>query len=466
MMRRAIRWAALALLLTTVGAVADITGGGGPGILTSAITTVQLVSNGTTDNTAAINSAIAVKSAAGGGIVLLPPAGNAVIGGIVPKSNVWLLGSGQRGTMLKCNANCVVQDSTVQLSGWHMSDINFGPLAAGNNGVTALTFTSMQQSVVERLLIEGFTTGKILSLGGTIPGTITDSNLGSNVVWNVFRDITAYGCATCVTLSGHYGSTPTGSPANSANVPDQVVTQNQFSAINLYFATTACWDIVRAADTNTFNGGLCNISATTGGTAVIHGDDGSFTGNTYVNSNKFFGLAISKQANVTGMTFFSSQNYTFALEGFGLETDIDTSGASIVPLALTTAQSYRLCGKRLDTNSSITNLFLGCQQKNIAWANLSNAAPSTGFTIAIPPGSSSYGLTTAGTLATGQLQMPCGAPDGQVVSIWSTATTVTALTMASCSGAGSSLAGQQTSLTPTTPFQMRYIAASNFWVRN
>jgi hypothetical protein len=458
----------IALLLLGGSALAQVGQGPTPaaGVPASALTTVSLISDGVTDNAPAINTAIAANSVSGGGIVQLGPASNAVTGTIVPKSNVWLRGAGQaQGTLLKCNANCVAQDSTVQLASWHMSDINFQPVS-GHESVTVLTFSSMQQSTVERLLIEGFTTGRWLNLGGTIPSTVPETNLGTNVIWDTFRDITVYGCATCATLSGHYGSTPTGSPANSANVPDQVVSQNRFLNVNIFDATTICIDMVRATDTNDFFGGLCKMSANTGGIAVAHGDDGSFTGNTYVNSNKFFGFAISAEANVTAMTLWYSQNYTFALEAYGFETDINTAGASIVPLALTTAQSYRLCGKRLDTNSTITNLFLGCQTKGIAWTLLANSGPSTGFTIAIPPGSNSYGLTTNGTLATGQLQMPCGAPDGQVISIWSTATIVTSLTMASCSGAGSSLAGAPTSLSPTTPFQMRFIASSNFWVRN
>jgi hypothetical protein len=423
--------------------------------------------DGTTDDTAAINACITAKANAGGGIVLLPP-GTAVISTIVPKSGVWLLGSGQRSTFLKCTANCVVQDSSTALNAFTMSDINFQP-SGGATGVTVMTFSAIQVSEITRILAEGFTTGTIMSLGGTKATTTPDSNLGSNVIFNDFHNITAFGCATCVTISGHYGSTPTASPANSANQPDQVVTQNKFDNINLYYVTGTCWDIVRAADTNVWNGGLCNASANTGVIAVAQGDDSSYTGNTYVNSNKFFGFAISKQSNVTGMTFFYSQNYNFALEAYGFETDIDTSAAGIVPVNLGTsanAPSYRICGKRLDTNASISNVNLGCQTRGVAWTLLNNAAPSTGFVIAVPPGTSSYGITGSGTLATGQLQMPCGAPDGQVVSLWSSGLTVTSLTVASCSGAGSSIAGSNGTLSPTSPMQFRYIAASNFWVRN
>lgn len=421
-----------------------------------------LAHDGATDDAPALNAAISQLAALGGGDIILPAGNIRINSSIVPAATVKIKGAGRQSTLIfvAC-ATAVAQDSTKQLCGFGFSDVTMRPLNASYYGSTVFNLTSLQASLLSNLVIEGFTTGTIFSLGGVVPSTIVNSNLGGNVIFNTFADISVIGCAKIFSISGHYGATTTASPANSSNQPDQVVTANLFSNINALYVTGIGFDFIRAADTNTLLNCLVNLSAD-GAKAFTNGNDPSYTGNTYVNSNKFIGCAISKQAPVTTCTFFYSQNYTFGLEAIAFETDIDTSVATIMTVDMPTSVSHRLSGKRLDQN---VNTLLGSIETGIAWKRAIVVSPSDLFVYAVTAGYSQVVLSGSGTFTAGQVQMPANPPDQLEFSIATTQLTVTTLTVASASGAGQSVFGSAGTISPSTPMRFRFLKGSNSWVR-
>jgi hypothetical protein len=155
--------------------------------------------HGMTDDTVALNSAIEATSAAGGGTILLPP-GTAVISGLVPKSGVRLVGSGQYATTLRCAASpCIAQKPATQVIGFGLTDVQLSP-DPEHAGAVAIAMTSFQQCEFGRLLFSGFTVGTVLRIQGVPAHPMTYANGGSNIVFNHFRDWIAYGVG--VGLSG------------------------------------------------------------------------------------------------------------------------------------------------------------------------------------------------------------------------------------------------------------------------
>lgn len=430
---------------------------------TLALLAPTLANNGVVDDAPAINAAITTLFNLGGGVVHLPPGNILLSTPIVPQAKVKIAGAGSEATILyvAC-ATAYTQDATKQLCGSGISGVRIQPLNSSYYGSTVFNLTSIQQNNYSDLIIYGFTSGTIFSIGGTVPTTFYDSNIGGNCIFNEFANISVYGCARLFTIGGHYGATVTASPANSSNQPDQVVTANLFSNINALYVTEIGYDFVRAADTNTVLNCLVNLSAD-GAIAFANGNDASYTGNTYVNSNKFIACAISKQAVVTTCTFFYSQNYTFAIEALGFETDIDTSVATITTVNMSGCVSYRLEGKRLDKNA---NTLLGSLEKGIAWKQTVVINPSDLFIYAATPGYNQVLMSGSGTYSAGQIQMPPNPPDQLDFSIATTGLTITTLTIASAAGAGQSIYGNPGTISPTTPLRFRYLLGSNSWVRS
>lgn len=424
--------------------------------------------DGTSNDGPAINAAIEMAASRGGGAVLLPP-GTAVISQIVVKSGISLIGSGERTTFLRCTETCITAEPGVQLVGLRLADMNLQPASTANDKATVIRFGSLGKSEIGRLLIEGFVNGTALSLGGVVPATLTDTNISGNVVWNTLHDITVFGCKVCAVLQGKYG-TNTGirSDAPSPIPNGQVVTANKFDNINLYYVFGIGWDVRLAVDTNLWIGGLIELQGETS-SAIMLGNDPAYTGNTYVNSNKFFGIAFTRDQNVKSayQVIFGGKNFTFGNEAFGVESDIDINAPNFHVVDMPFAVNYRICGKQLDRKPEATQDFrLGCLEKGIAWQDQHVfEGLANGFSVRAGPNVNKIVLSGSGTLGTGTVSLPCSPPDGLRVTIASTALTVATQRVAACETAGT-VAGESAALTPTTPQSYRYIARSQYWVRD
>jgi hypothetical protein len=429
-----------------------------------------VTADGVTDDAAALNVLIAAVSTAGGGTIHLP-AGTIVSSGIVPKSRVRLVGAGQYATHIKATASpAVAQAPLSQLIGFGLTDMEFLP-GSGQAGATVLSLCSFQQCQFGRLLLSGFTTGTLLSIVGIVASPIVYGNGNSNIIYNIFHDITAWGCGTGIYLKGHYGTTPTASPANSANYPDLVATQNTFRDIRLYYVNTAGVLVAGAADTNTFE----NIWMILGGsnlTGIIGVDlaaDPTFTGNSYSNSSKFRGLVMSViSTSVTG-TFIKSSDYTLGNEISDFEHDASTTQVGLTFLDTTNMESFRLTGKRIADAGAATHQLMdtriGMQSTtDTAYADTSTVvvSPSNGQSLQAADGCSLYVLNGASTLATLTVALPANPRNGQSFAISSAnGLGVTTLTLTT---GGRSITGAITTLATGSYVCWRYYLASNYWL--
>lgn len=424
--------------------------------------------DGAFDDAPAINATIEAAARQGGGIVVLPP-GTAVISQITVKSGVSLIGSGERTTFLRCTETCITANQGVQLVGVRLTDMNFQPANKANDNATVIRFGSLAKSEIARLLIESFGDGTALSLGGVVPTSLADTNLSGNVVWNTIHDITVFGCKICAVLQGKYGTgTAARSDAPSPIPNGQVVTANKFDNVNLYYVHGVGWDIRLAVDTNVWVGGLIELQGRTSA-AIMLGNDPKYTGNTYVNSNKFFGTAFTRDGTVEAayQVLFGSRNLTFGNEAFGVDTDIDTTARNFHVVDMPFAVNYRVCGKQLDHKpNSVQGFRLGCLEKGVAWHDQRVFEGLTnGFSVQAGANVNKIVLSGSGTLVTGTVVLPCSPPDGVRVTIASTALTVAAQRVVACDKTGS-VAGENAALTPSTPQSYRYIAGSQYWVRD
>lgn len=103
---------------------------------------------------------------------------------------------------------------------------------------------------------------------------------------------------------------------------------------------------------------------------------------------------------------------------------------------------------------------MGIQGFSAAIPSMQYAAPATGATVTVNPGTNFLVLEPAGTIATLTVNLPAGA-DGQVLAISSTQI-ITAVTLAA-SGA-ETIAGTITTLAAANSF-CRYIFRSTKWYR-
>lgn len=89
-------------------------------------------------------------------------------------------------------------------------------------------------------------------------------------------------------------------------------------------------------------------------------------------------------------------------------------------------------------------------------------APTTGFSLSIPPSVSGVVLDPLGTLAAGTLTLPAGAIDGQTMTI-SSSQIITALTLNA--GAGQAIRGAVTTLAANGFASYRYVKPVHTWFR-
>lgn len=191
------------------------------------------------------------------GIVVIPATTFRVSTPIVLKRNVIVDAT---GATIQCAVSpCITQDTNinVQNTGWKGG--KFVPYSSAYIGITVFNLTSFQRSRFEKFDINGFNTGTWLVLGGAVPSKITweDTWGAGNVYFTNFHDINVDGCNICTIISGHY---PTGSGPDAPS-PDQVVTPNNFYAVNMFNVARSAWNFVRAADTNNVFGSFVELNA-------------------------------------------------------------------------------------------------------------------------------------------------------------------------------------------------------------
>jgi hypothetical protein len=409
--------------------------------------------DGIADDTTAINSAITAGYAMGAAYIPLPP-GTTVVTSIVPKSHVRVEGAAMGGTTITCAASpCISQTPGSQLAGWSLSHVGF-VAGAGQSAATAISLTSVQYSEFGWLRFSGFTGGTLLNIAGQPVTTFDDSTVGQNIIFNSFHDWYSPGSANGMVIKGHYSASP-------PNI-DMVVTQNEFRNITTW-VDNKCVDVIAGADTNAWYNQFCRFAAN-GAVGIVQGDDPLYsTVNTFVNSNKFFMPVFSASAGITTFTFFGG-NFSFGTEAYGIEHDTNTASPTVTVNAMTLSASHRLMGKRLDASA---NVLLGKLEKGIAWDFELTQPATEGFLI---PAANLYQysailLSGSGTLNAGEVQLPCGAPDGQNMNISTTAVTVNAFTLSSCPTNPGPVLGGPTRIDPGSPIQFRYIASSNSWYR-
>jgi hypothetical protein len=420
------------------------------------------------DDAPAINRAIVSASRIGGGIVLLP-AGETVVSSIFIKSGVRLFGMGDQSTYIRCKSTCVTADSDAQLAGVHISGLNFRPATDADRGLTVIRFASLAKSLISDILIEGFVNGTALSIGGQVPNEILDSNLSGNVAWNEFKNISVFGCNICFVLQGKYGTGASVAPDAPSPVPNgQVVTANKFDNVNLYYVGGVGWDLRLAVDTNIWIGGLIELQGRRSA-AIMLGNDPSFVGNTYVNSNKFIGVAFTRDSSFVPeyQVLFGSKNFTFGNEASNVDADIDVDVNGFHVIDMPNAVNYRICGKQLDLKPTSRSGFrLGCLEKGLAWQDqqIVNGLRD-GFVVQALPNANKVILSGPGVVRTGLVRLPCRPPDGLRLTVATAELSVDAQYVKGCEEKDR-VAGQGGRISPSTPHSFRYSAAISYWIRD
>ena len=298
---------------------------------------------------AAVNAAIAAGYAAGGKIIRIPAGEYTLSTSIVPKSYCPVVGDGEQLTIINVATDApYAQTSGSSLYGAGICDVTF-KATSGHDDAVVLSLTAAVRNRFERLRFDGFTTGKILRVAGA---TVTDQDESilpvatSNTVWNTFRDWMVIGCATGLELFGKYGSTPTASPANSANVPSIVLSKNVYDNLTFWGVSGTGIDIIGACDHEVWGHISINFSANNA-VGVKIGSDATYTGNNYANNHEFPELVFSKSASETGLVGVSVPCWTFG-NGADIKDDI-TSG--LTPFTVTSSsQSHNFYYRAVVSN--------------------------------------------------------------------------------------------------------------------
>jgi hypothetical protein len=279
--------------------------------------------------------------------------------------------------------------------------------------------------------------------------------VGSNVYWNTFRDINVDGCFLCTTIQGHYGATP--GAGSDSPLPDQVVTLNSFYSVNMWNVGSAAWNFVKAADTNYIYSSMAELN-TSGAVYAWNGNDATYTGgNNYVSSNKFYSPVVSA-VGATGGSFFASQNFTFGLEVFGFENDvnIDAGGSSWTPISMPYAKNYRICGKRLSLGM-VDPLTVHCVERAVGFNAplVVGLVENTLYTVG-----KGYGhlLLNNTPLTNAKVDLPCMPPDNTLVSFSATVASTNFIVTA-CGGTITVYGGTGDGIAPLNPHRFRYYEA-------
>lgn len=192
-MMRALKWAAFGLLLTAAAALADITGGGGPGVVVSVVnavfgvTTVQPVCNGSTDNAAYLQSRINAASGSSASTVFFMPALSPCMlaSNITVPSNVSLwafpgsvtlkVAAGNTSTPLLLNIN---NASNVSIYGLTLDGGGYGTSAFGNTNNVNQAFNS-QYIVFDHVTVQNTAGAGIVFSTKTSYSGVRDSSFNN-----------------------------------------------------------------------------------------------------------------------------------------------------------------------------------------------------------------------------------------------------------------------------------------------
>ncbi len=300
------------------------------------------------DVTDIINAAVAAANSAGGKEVSLPPGDFVIEGSIVPMSFAPIIGAGRGVTRLICKTNAVYQ----QVAGSQLYKAGLSNLtliaASGFEGATVLGLGAYQLCDFTDLDFIGFHQGTICEID---PAAITDGDQGSdptyynsNAVFSNLKRWFSSGCMNGIVAKGSYGSTPTGSPPGSANIPDIVITQNRYGDLDFYGVNGTGIDIVGACDSETFSGKVFIQLAANDAVGIHIASDPDFTGNNYANAFKFDNLIFSLASPALTGCILIKTGWTFALCAH-ITHDVDVSLVTV--LDVDDCQSYHITGQRL-----------------------------------------------------------------------------------------------------------------------
>ena len=315
--------------------------------------TISPTGNIVTD-TSLIQSTIDAMSAGGGGIVNLRN-GTWFISGIEIKNRVWLRGAGWDATTLQLTGTeAIRQNAANNIYGFSLSDLTIKADGASGSA-TAIKLSSFQQCLFRNLLFRGFSTGRLLDVQGAVAAVDPNAPIqSSNVIFNrfdVWRCMDA--CANPIRLKGAYGTTPTPTPANSANAPIHVITKNVYNDLQFFNVTGTAVNIVGACDSERFYG--LDIYLTANNAVALNlASDPVFTGNNYCNSH-WIELTFAAAAGLNPMTLLKSTGWSFGCH-ISVEHDQNPAQAGFTLFDIPNWQSYEINGKCLTTYHNAQDL--------------------------------------------------------------------------------------------------------------
>lgn len=412
--------------------------------------------DGVTDDSAFINTRINEVSTAGGGTLYFPAGTSYIASPLLLKSKVKIVGA-SNGTTLSCAGVCVGQAANSFVS--QAQFINFNLSMKAGNTSDAILVTALQDSDIGGIKVSGSGFGSVLKIESTAATGGSDNTPG-NTIFNNFHDIDAWGATSTygVYVAGRYGAAPP--------LPAQVVTLNDFRNIKV-FATNACFDFMKAADSNSVYNPTCRLGLT-GARAFVDADDPAYSGvNNYVNNQRYYSPVIT--APFTGTYTYFAGNWTFGVEAYGMLQDINPVTNTITPVNYGTATSYCIRGQNIRPDGLAPgsgNLLLGDYCKGYygkdSWVNV---AAAEGFSIASTV-TSPYNyllLQPATSLFQGTVNLPCGSADGAVFSLASTQL-INRVTLSPCSGDNVSVGDNPLRLSADQTVKIKYIQSNGYWV--
>lgn len=242
--------------------------------------------DGITDDGPAINAAIANQAAQGGGVVYLPPGRARIATPVIERTGVSLIGASGVGTSLLCNVGanaCLTNDPANQLAGIRVSDFALYPFSPADTKGTAVWFTNLAHSTIQRLRIENFydmtaQSGTAIRLGGILPTNFVDTDLSLGfVAFDDIRDNTIAGCYDCILASGYI---PPGFPVINGT-KEQGVTQVLFANNNIWYAFHKGLIFRDVANAIVVVGGVVELTSQPDGpaqlSAYVESDDPAFS---------------------------------------------------------------------------------------------------------------------------------------------------------------------------------------------
>ena len=160
------------------------------------------VGDGSTNDATAIQAAITYAYTAGGGTVYMGEGSWKISTPIALKSFVRIVGDGHASKILVTSAaaGAFTQSAGSQVWGGGVENVRI-VADTGAAGSTIFNLTSIQNCVFRGLVVDGFTTGKFLSIqSATVSSPDTVPLATGNSIFNVWDDITVYGCATLMEI--------------------------------------------------------------------------------------------------------------------------------------------------------------------------------------------------------------------------------------------------------------------------